>query len=352
MAFTGTDAKNALAGAKTTADVDRLVKSWVKNGNVPSWLKDDDWPDLIITGPRTVGGMHTLIVRPAPDYAAVGTDADPFTIGRTSQTLDQFWADHYDAIAPSGKLITAMENAPGNPRIAYTDPKAAPFNMPVGAIGTPAALDNANAMRKTRLAAAGVGPRDGVLLHGYRKSYITRPKMTGSHIAIFGGRYSKGSTIADGARVQPHSGGAHVDGYSDYSQAISLVSRKATLDGKPVDLVDDVFLSKDPAIYGLVSDEYPDMKNKTGGLIRFNPTFPNVDNIGAAFTPDAIAAKKETSGGGAAATSTQAAVMTYVPAVIGGALGVAVATLASLSAWPMVAAGIAGGIIGRWWSKS
>lgn len=328
--FTGTDAAEELAGANGTKEVDALIKGWVKDGSVPSYLKDDDWPSLTIKN-----ATHTLKVLVAPDYAAVGTDSDPFVIGRSSPYLAQWWADYYDAIMPSGKLLMEIERA-ASPKLVYTDVKGKPYFMPTPKIETPVALENANKMRKAAMDAAGVSPRDGNILIGYRKTMIVRPRLDGKFVAIFGGRWNEA-----GVRVQPHSGGAHPPTYSDYSHGIVLVSRKAVLDGSKVDLVDDVFLSKDPTIWGLVSDEG-----------RFNPNFPNADvSSGADLAPAAIAAQKAP-GGGAAATSTTAKLKSYAPAVALGAAMSAGGVLLGFTMWPVAAAGVAGAVIGRLLTRS
>jgi hypothetical protein len=119
------------------------------------------------------------------------------------------------------------------------------------------------------------------------------------------------------------------------NHGLTLVANQATLDGEPVNMR-DVFMSKDPAIWGLVSDEGP-----------FDPSFPNSGGgIGAMSTmafdrfsdgddsPAGEAKAAETAGKGAG--------------MLGGAIvGLAGGLMLSIPVPWVIAAPIAGALLGR-----
>jgi len=237
-----------LAGLTTTDDIDAVYRRHLKSGDVPSYIATEGWwPGKVII----TGGGHTLEILSIPDYGAIGSADDPYRIGKSSEKFAQEYADAFDSILVSQKLLRDIE--------AAADPKF-PF-MPVqkggGADDSIDAVGTANDKARAAFEKAGVTPGSRNTI-GYRKSYVVRPNLDGTYLAIYGGRWS-----AAGGLVQPTSGHAHTEGYADYSHGLTLVSRKAKLDGEDVDLR-DLFNSKDPTILALVSDEG-----------RFDPVFPN-----------------------------------------------------------------------------
>lgn len=243
-----------LASASTVDDVDRIVRRHLNSNDVPDYIAKDFW-----VWRQIKGNGHTLELRVAPDYAAIGRSS-PWRIGKSSEFLAQEYADKYDAILPSQKMLADLE-ASADVKIPFI---AVQKNG--GADDSVDATVRANDKANDAFAKYGASNNSGTLNIGYRKAYVTRPNLNGDYIAIRGGRWSE-----SGGLVQPTSGHAHTTGqisgtpnYSDYSHGIVLVSRKAKLDGIDVDLRDDVFGSRDPSIYGLVSDEG-----------RFDPVFPN-----------------------------------------------------------------------------
>lgn len=250
------DAEALLAGATTVEEADAVYRDLLSKGQVPDYIKTNYW-----VGRQITGGGHTLDVLVAPDYGAViGADGKPFRIGKSSQKFAQEYADNFDAILPSQKLLRDLE-ASADVKLGFI-----PVQKGGGADDSIEAVITANDKAVAALEKAGATDDDLQLKIGYRKSYVTRPNLDGAYLAIYGGRWSPA-----GGLVQPTSGKAHTEGYSDYSHGLTLVSRKAKLDGADVDLRTDVFGSVDPAIYGLVSDEG-----------RFDPVFPNAGASSAA----------------------------------------------------------------------
>jgi len=279
---TGTDAENDLADASTTADVDRVARRYLKNGDVPSYIATSFWSYLKIEG-----NGHVLELRVAPDYFALGTNDDPLRLGKTTEAFAQEVADTYNAILPSQKLLRDIEAA-ASPKIPYIA-----VQKGGGADDSVAGMITASKKAAAAFDKYGTSPTDGKIKIGYKKSYVTRPNLDGKYLAIYGGRWGEG-----GGLVQPTSGHAHTEGYADYSHGLTLVSRKAVLDGAEVDLRDDVFGSKDPAIYSLVSDEG-----------RFDPVFPNAGSGSAAKF--SYGGSGEESGEGAGSGGGSAFIPTY-----------------------------------------
>jgi len=261
---TGSTIEEELRSAKTMPEVDRLVWKHVKAGHVPSYIASAYWKLVTI---KENGHVLELLV--APDYFAIGTDTDPWRVRRGSPFLAQSIADKYDSILASRKLIDKIEEQ-ASPKMKYVDVKTAPYKIPLNEIDTHAASVAANNLTNKAFDEASfkVGDGDQTTI-GYSKSIVVGPNLDGRRVAIYGGRWTSA-----GGRVQPYStihgsDPAHVQPgdpspHSDYSHTFVLVSRKAKLDGRKVDLRDDVFRSKDASVYGLVSDQG-----------RFDPVFPN-----------------------------------------------------------------------------
>lgn len=260
---TGSDIEEELADAKTTSDVDKIVLHHMEKDHVPDYIADSYWKLVTINA-----NGHELELLVAPDSFALGTDDDPFRVGRESPYCAQSVADYYDSILPSTKILRAIQSQ-ANPKFAYTDVKVAPYNIPLAKIETHNALVAANNLANKLFEKAGLVPggnEESAI--GYRKSIVVGPGLDGSKVAIYGGRWTSA-----GAIVQPYST-IHGSDYSDYSHGITLVSRKAKLDGDKVDLRDDVFLSDDPSIYGLVID-LAKAEGVGAAQVRFDPVFPN-----------------------------------------------------------------------------
>jgi len=263
MSVTGTEIEEELSSAKTTEDVDKIVIKHMEDDHVPDYIADDYWRLVTIKS-----ADHELELLVAPDYFALGTDEDPFRVGRESPFCAQQVADYYDSILPSTKILRAIQSQ-ANPKFAYTDVKVSPYNIPLAKIETHNALVAANNLANKLFENAGISPgEDDETAIGYRKSIVVGPNLDGSRVAIYGGRWNSSGSI-----VQPYST-IHESAYGDYSHGITLVSRKAKLDGEDVDLRDDVFNSKDPSVYGLVID-LTKAEGVGAAQVQFDPVFPN-----------------------------------------------------------------------------
>lgn len=273
---TGPQALNAMSKVSPPTGTDDVFLSLLGKdaGGAPDFIARDWWKWVTITG-----NGHTLRILVAPDYLALGDDGTEFPVARVTPYAAQKAAQRLNAILPSRKLVDAIELASA-PHIPYLDVKGPPFKIPIGKIETPEATSAMADMRRKAFALYGIDSGDtpdafDKPVIGYRKTIVVGPDLDGSRVAIYGGRYAPAPgtpwTLSSAARVQPYST-FHTFDYADYSHGIVLVSRKAELDGHPVDLRTDVFGSSDPKVWGLVSDQG-----------RFDPVFPNAGSksIGA-----------------------------------------------------------------------
>lgn len=252
MTLSASAAGQNLLDAASYANVDRALQRMIDNDDLPNWLRRDWWKWVVVKG-----GGHTLEMLVAPDYGAVGSGWG-YPIARETPFGAQALVESLNAILPSRKIVEAVE-AQASPKIPYFDVKGSPDNIPTGDINLPKATAAMARRRLEAFAKYGVENFGDRTVLGYRKSVVVGPNLDGSRVAIYGGRWTSA-----GGLVQPYSTIHGAYDHSDYSHGIMVVSRKAMLDGHPVDLRYDVFGSKDPAIYGLVSDQG-----------RFDPIFPN-----------------------------------------------------------------------------
>lgn len=248
--MTSAEISALFADAASTSAVDAVAWKQVKAGNVPSYIASSFWKWVTITG-----GGHTLEILVAPDYFALGTDDDPWRVGRTSENFAQDVADKYGAVLPTWKMLKAIQSA-SDPHIPYIDVKA--HGIGLKDIETAHADNVANAEAKKAFDAAGISPGDHLTI-GWAKAFVVAADEDGTHLCIGGGSWDSSGTSYVQTPCSPH-----VVSYGDASQRIVLVSKKARLDGADVDLVDDVAKSSDPAVYGLIFDGP-----------KFDLTFPN-----------------------------------------------------------------------------
>ncbi len=308
---TGTQALNAMSKVDPPTGTDDVFLSLLGKDaeGAPDFISKDWWKWVEITG-----NGHVLRILVAPDYLALGDDGSEFPVARVTPYAAQKAAQRLDAILPSRKLVDAIEAA-SDPHIPYLDVKGKPFNIPVSKIEMPEATSAMADMRRKAFALYGIDPGDtpnafDAPVIGYRKAIVVGPDLDGSRVAIYGGRYAPPAgtpwTLSSAARVQPYST-FHTYDYADYSHGIILVSRKAELDGHPVDLRTDVFGSSDPHVWGLVSDQG-----------RFDPVFPNAGPKsiaafrGSAPVPPGVTLPGGGSGGAPPAASTSSKAMGVV----------------------------------------
>lgn len=233
-------------------DVDRkareaAVRQEFDSGNVPDfWRRFSS-----VVAEASIGGrQHTLEYFVAPDYLAIGSDADYF-LEPLSPEAAQAICDNYGCLLPTPKMVdqiyaaasVKLDPAPIRPSPAMTTvPVFAQHNATV------------RAQRSEKEQPL------GALTAGDKKDVVITARLTNApgKVAIYGW------PRLDAVPIQPLYLG-HGSAWVDYSHGARLVLRKAVLDGKPVKL--DAVLA-DPELCALVSKEGPVAQARYGSPLE------------------------------------------------------------------------------------
>lgn len=253
--MTGTEFSNAIQSLSPD-DREKLILSLFSTGDVPNFIKKDEWRPVILSL-MINAKKYTLSIYISP-FLAVGTDADPFYIPMRPETAQEI-ANQYKSHILSKKLVRdAFSSAPG--KIPLQIPQnwngkklIIPGNLTYTDMTKPTAFSAANQLIVQ--ASKGNLPRD---VAGHSKSVVVGPGLDGSKVAIYGGYNPAGGV--DGWAWQSYPG-PHEASWVDYSQRIQLVFGRGFLDGKEV-AIRDIFL--DSVLSVLVSDQG-----------AFDPKFPS-----------------------------------------------------------------------------
>ncbi len=214
------------------ADREDEITAQVLAGNVPDFLRT--------LQPVTVKhGKHTATFFVAPDYLAVGTDADYF-LTPLSPIAAQRIAMRLGCTLPTPKMADDIYKA--------SAVKLAPQNLPPTPAMTTVAVfsDHNNLVHSQRVARRAEHPFGALTAGGKKDVVITAslPDLPGK-VAIYGWHR------LDGTPIQPLFTG-HAQTWVDYSHGIRLVQQEMTVDGAPRK-VDDVL--SDAELAPLLSGE-------------------------------------------------------------------------------------------------
>jgi hypothetical protein len=238
---------------------EREMQNEALRGNVPTfWRK---FVSVDMTG-VVDGRRHHVVVYVAPDYFALGTDADYF-LAPLSPLSAQKLADAMGCILPTPKMVDAIYHAAGvklEPvRIA---PSREMISVPVFEQHNRSIWEQ----REARLAAYPLG----VLVAGHKKDVVLTPQLAGApgKVAIYGWHDRAGRAI------QPLYLG-HTGTWVDYSHGIRFIHRTALLDGAEISLTE---MLGDPSLASLLSEEgviaeprYLAVERDTNVEIQFEP---------------------------------------------------------------------------------
>lgn len=216
---------------------ERIVAE-VLRGNVPDFLRR-----LVpVTLTSAVEGVaHRVTVFAAPDYLAVGSDAD-YLLAPLTPAAAQRIADKTDCLLPTRKLVDAIHaTAPLKLAPQPIPPSAEMVTMPVFARHNELVWEQ----RKTALAAHPLG----TLVAGQKKDVVLTPQLAAKpgKVAIYGWHR------ANGVAIQPLYLG-HAASWVDYSHGVRLVHRTAKLDGADKAVAE---ILADAKLNVLLSDEGP-----------------------------------------------------------------------------------------------
>ena len=208
---------------------ERAIAAQILNGNVPRQIRQ------LVPLPLTFG-EHSAIIYVVPDYLAIGADDDYVVMPMRPQTAMHI-ARHFGYLLPTRKLVDDIY-------------RHAAVRLPPAPIRAgPQMRSNDYYRRHNRLInkqLAGQAPFS-TLIAGHKKDVVLTPQLADQpdRVAIYGWHRGEDDPI------QPLSL-YHGADYVDYSHGVRLISRRATLNGRQVDLA-TVFT--DPELNPLVSDE-------------------------------------------------------------------------------------------------
>lgn len=215
---------------------ERIIFSAITHGNIPECQRHLQPITIRETMNNTT---QTITFFVTPDYLSIGTNSDYFRIP-TTPLLAQKIADATSTTLPTRKMVDAIWAA----ATVKLSPQPIP---PSPQMITVPVFWTHQLMVQSQLTTA-AKPIDA-LTAGHKKDIVITPQLHGparpNRVAIYGWHYPNGRPI------QPLYLG-HKSTYADYSHGVRLVSRKALLNGKPVDLINCLI---DPATAPLLNDE-------------------------------------------------------------------------------------------------
>ena len=205
---------------------ERAIFDELAAGNVPEFLRT--FKQVPITAGEVKGTIEV-----APDYLAVGSDADFVRVPMTPQTAQRL-ADLFGAVLPTRKVVDAID--------AVAEVRLAPQPLTEDRESVAAfvlANEKIEAQRgKQPLGALTTGGKKDIVISN---RIYERP----DRLVIYGWRR------LDGQPIQPLTN-VHVDWYVDYSHGVRLVKDEIVIDGKRHKIAD---LLRDKARAAIVSDE-------------------------------------------------------------------------------------------------
>ncbi len=216
----------------TLAEREAAVREQFMAGNVPgSWRQ---FTEVKIS--RVIGGReHTAILSVAPDYLAIGSDADALLMPLTPGTAREL-AAHIECTLPTRRMVDEIHRA--------APVKLTPAPLPPGAemtsVGTFAR--HCELVRKQQTAHPA-----GQLTAGHKKDLVLTARLATApgKVAIYGWHRP------DGTPIQPLYTG-HASTWVDYSHGVRLVASALTVDGAPSTVA---AVLGNPALAELLSDE-------------------------------------------------------------------------------------------------
>jgi hypothetical protein len=206
----------------------------ISRGNVPSWLRQFERVDL---RRQVRGRSHRVAFWVAPDYLAVGSDADPFLVP-LSPHMGQRIADLVGCSLPTPRMVDAIW-------------AAARVRLPPIRIGPDSLMTTVRYFeRHNRLVWAqriAYGVPQGVFVAGHKLDVVITPTAFANpgKVALYGWHRP------DGEPIQPLFT-AHADSLVIFSHGVRLVARGVVVDGAHRDLRD---VLRDPDLAPLLSDE-------------------------------------------------------------------------------------------------
>jgi hypothetical protein len=220
-----------LGGAEREAAIRRELLA----GNMPSFLRS--LVPIRLSG-RTAGGrIAHILLCVAPDYLAIGSDADFLYVPMRLTTALQI-AQRLGFMLPTPRIVDAI--------YAQASVHLAPQPLPASeSMRSSAYYRDHNALIEQQRAALGTAP--GALTAGEKKDLVLTNRLWRfpDRVAIYGWHRAAGDPIQPLSTV-------HGWRYADYSHGARLISTRAWVDGIPRSLSE---LLQDRQLAGLISSE-------------------------------------------------------------------------------------------------
>ena len=234
-AMPGGEFVRSLSNLSLVEREERIVAQ-VLLGNVPGFWRV--FCSVTVT-PVTAGRTNTATFQVAPDYLAIGSDADYFLAPLTPGSAQQL-ADRLDCSLPTRKMVDAI--------YAAATLKLAPSNLPPSAAMTTVSVfarHNEIVRRQRSQHLEKLPP--GTLIAGHKKDVVVTPRLAHApgKVAIYGWHR------LDGTPIQPLYLG-HTQTWVDYSHGLRLVQQRLTVNGVTSTIAQ---VLADPALAPLLSDE-------------------------------------------------------------------------------------------------
>jgi len=235
-ALDGSEFARQITGLSIKEREEAVIRE-ILSGNVPSFSRT--LKVLRIQGTLN-SSNYEVVIYVACDYLAIGSDLDYLYIPMTPATA-QFLADTLECSLPTKKLVDIIYGRAEN--------KLRPQPIPPSDSMTtvPVFQQHTDSIRHQYLK-MGLERSADKIIAGHKKDIILSkkiydPALSSGCVVIYGWHSSEDQPI------QPVYNG-HVDGYADYSHGVRLISKKALLNGKLVN-VEEVL--KDPVMSYLLN---------------------------------------------------------------------------------------------------
>lgn len=238
---------NKIMNVKESSKRDELICQEILAGNFPDFLRKMVPIVLNENG-------NKLVYNAMPDYMSVGSDSDYVRVPLGAAYAQKI-ADSFGCTLPTPKISdqiwssASVKLAP-KPMSSMTTEISGKKYSPKEFLNSGKMTETDSFQEHNRIIqeqAKNIVP--GQLVAGHKKDIVISNQMYGkkNRLGIHGLHDKDGKPIQGGA-LSPHSAN-----YSDYSHGIRLIDRSAKLNGKAVDLIDDVAKNKEYAY--LISNE-------------------------------------------------------------------------------------------------
>ena len=225
----------ARTASLSRADREAAILRELSQGNVP--LFERRFVEVAWVTTDAALRPHEVRIRVAPDYLAIGADADFVRMPMNPLTAQRL-CDLFHCTLPTRRMVNRIYPA--------ADVKLAPVPLTPG----PQMMSNAYILTHEQRIETEWGTRPLGLLTGGDKKDVVISNLLLSHpgrVAIYGWH------LLSGQPIQPLST-VHENLYADYSHGIRLVAETVLIDGRPRLVVD---VLQDRVLASLLSDEGP-----------------------------------------------------------------------------------------------